>query len=219
MERSNYEITKRGAQKLFLNYDQPHIIEKFGLEHDADYLYLEFVARPYRISRSSGAVEWSAQAQDGPWHEAEFEDTLSILDVLCCSRDDCHLSGNFCSISNVKGAALAAAPGNDMFAPSARAFDHRTDRLAAACEALGGTRETVGDVSYSIPVFPFLSVRLQFWDSDEEFPPTLKFMWDENILQYMRFETTFYVTGHLISRLKELAFGAQAAYAVKSGVE
>ncbi len=202
MRGSNYEITKKGSQKLFLNYDQQRMIDKFSLEHDDAFLYIEFVARRYRIDRSSGNVEW---AEDPClWHEAGFEEVLSIFDLLCYSKDDCRLSGNYCGISNVKGASLAAAPGNDMFAPAARSFDHHTDRLAAACEALGGTKEKIGDVSYRIPVFPFLSIQLQFWEGDDEFPPQLKFMWDENILQFMHFETTFYVTGHVIDRLQTL---------------
>ncbi len=208
MRGSNYEIMKKDAQRLFLNYDQEHMIRKFHLEHDADYLYLEFVARDYRIDRRTGETAWreetDSSAPSGIWHEAGFEEALSVFDVLCYAKDGCRLSGNYCSISNVKGAALAAAPGNDMFAPAARTFDHQTARLCAACEALGGVRGTVGDVSYTLPVFPFLSVQLQFWESDDEFPPHLKFMWDENILQFMHFETTFYVTGHLISRLCDL---------------
>ncbi len=239
MRGSNYETTKKESQKLFLKYDQQHMIDKFQLQHDDDFLYIEFIARRYRIDRRSGNVEWkedlctkpsscqpekdqgidpsgkapetlaetpeqTGRTSETAWHEAGFEEVLSIFDVLCYSKDGCRLSGNYCGISNVKGANLAAAPGNDMFAPSARAFDHHTDQLAAACEALGGTKEKIGDVSYLLPVFPFLSIQLQFWESDEEFPPQLKFMWDENILQFMHFETTFYVTGHVIERLQTL---------------
>ena len=202
MRGSNYETTKRESQKLFLKYNQQRMIDKFHLEHDDDFLYIEFVARRYRIDRHTGIVEWKEDS--GLWHEAGFEEVLSIFDVLCYSKDDCRLSGNYCGISNVKGANLAAAPGNDMFAPAARSFDHHIDRLTAACEALGGTKEKIGDVSYKIPIFPFLSIQLQFWEGDDEFPPQLKFMWDENILQFMHFETTFYVTGHVIDRLLSL---------------
>lgn len=49
-----------------------------------------------------------------------------------------------------------------------------------------------------------LPVILQFWESDEEFPPVLKLMWDENILSYMHFETTFFAAGHLLERLGDL---------------
>ena len=44
---------------------------------------------------------------------------------------------------------------------------------------------------------------LQFWDADEEFEAVLKIMWDENILDYMHYETTYFAASHLLSRLKE----------------
>ena len=47
-----------------------------------------------------------------------------------------------------------------------------------ACERLGGSPGKVGDVSYTIPLFDFFPVMLQFWDGDDEFGPVLKIMWD-----------------------------------------
>ena len=40
----------------------------------------------------------------------------------------------------------------------------------------------MGDVSYTIPLFDFFPVMLQFWDGDEEFDPVLKLMWDRRTL-------------------------------------
>ena len=54
---------------------------------------------------------------------------------------------------------------------------------------------------------PFLPLVFQFWESDEEFPPVLKFMWDENVLDYLRFETLYYVMGDFLDALDQ-AFDA-----------
>ena len=51
-----------------------------------------------------------------------------------------------------------------------------------------------------------MPVILQFWDADEEFDAALKIMWDTNTLDFMRFETTFYASNHLLERLKELKY-------------
>ena len=91
--------------------------------------------------------------------------------------------------------------GGNLFNGSARAFNHRTEVLRAACERLGGTPGTVGDVSYTIPLFGFFPVTLQFWDGDEEFDPVLKLMWDRRTLDFMRYETTYYAADHLLQRL------------------
>ena len=50
---------------------------------------------------------------------------------------------------------------------------------------------------------PFLPVVLQFWDADEEFDAVLKLMWDEHILDYMHYETTYFAAVHLLERVVE----------------
>ena len=57
--RDNYEYMKEKMQRQFLEYDQEGMIGKFGLRHDAQYLYLECLERAYRISRTTGVVEWT----------------------------------------------------------------------------------------------------------------------------------------------------------------
>ena len=48
-----------------------------------------------------------------------------------------------------------------------------------------------------------LEMALFFWAGDEEFAPRMRFLWDENSLQYLRYETMHYLLGVLRQRLKE----------------
>jgi len=201
MKTSNYETMRDRMEIRFLEFDQRKMIDIYRLRHDEAYLYLSFVGREYRIGRRSGRVEWSTDGFQTAYH-AGYNDSMTIFDVL--SRTEPHsLSGRFVPVSGLKG-TVHASPGNDLFADAARRFEHRCDSLEEACERLGGTKERVGDVSYRLPLFDFLPVVLQFWDSDEEFGPVVKLMWDENILSYMHFETTFFAAGHLLNRLSEI---------------
>ena len=88
MKQSNYELTKRRMQGHFLDFDQNTMIRRFGLQHDAEYLYIRFVGRLYRIDRKTGRVQWSwddfCHGIDGSFHEA-----MSIYDLLCCSKEGC----------------------------------------------------------------------------------------------------------------------------------
>jgi len=59
-------------------------------------------------------------------------------------------------------------------------------------------------VAYEIPMFDFLFCRLQFWNSDEEFGPSLQIFLDKNILDYMHYETVWFAVGHLIRSLEKL---------------
>ncbi|MCC8065807.1 MAG: DUF3786 domain-containing protein [Clostridiales bacterium] len=200
MAASNYEITRNQAELRFLNYDQEKMIEKFHLKHDEQYLYIVFVGQEYRIDRRSGRTEWS---RDGFLHveRAGFNEVLSICDVLCDSKEDCCLSGRFARVNDLKGTVRSSGLGNDLYGKYAEYFDGRTAALKKACEALGGEEQRIGDVAYLLHPFPFLPLMLQFWESDEEFSANLKFMWDENTLDFLRYETTYYVLGHVLERL------------------
>ena len=76
------------------------------------------------------------------------------------------------------------------------------EKLKKACLALGGIELPMGELSFQVPLFDFLPVIVQFWSSDEEFPPVFKLMWDENVLQFLRFETVCYAARFLVNRLQ-----------------
>ena len=196
--RDNYAITTARAAQLFLGYDSAAMAEKFDLPLDEEFLYITFVAAPYRVSRKTGLVERLDGENSAP---AGFNESLTIYDVLCDSKPGCRLSGRYCRVNSLPGVAQTAGLGNDLFDSYAGRFDRDPAALARACEALGGAPLSGADVGYTLPLFPFLPVQLRFWRSDEEFPPSLQLLWDEHTLQFMRYETTYYAAGHLFDRL------------------
>lgn len=86
--RSNYDKARDATAAVFLRYDQAAMIRKFGLSHDADALYITFIARDYRVDRRTGAVTWASDTA----HTASYNEAMSIYDVLCDSQPLCHLS-------------------------------------------------------------------------------------------------------------------------------
>lgn len=206
MTLSNYEIMRNQMRGKFLEYNQEKMIRKFSLDCDEDYIYIDFVRRNYRINRKNGVVEWSAD----DFHsvtEAGYEESMTIYDVLCCSKDDCRLAGTFCPIHMLKGIAQSAVPGGSMIQKAADKFHGHTEDLRYACDKLGEPIRLGGDVAALLHPFSFLPVTIQYWDADEDFPPNLKFMFDENILAYMHYETVHYMMGHIVKRLEEVMDG------------
>lgn len=201
---SNYDKTRNSMEKKFLEYDQNHMIDKFSLKYSEKYLFINFLSMEYRIDRTEGKVEYFSEMEKS-WLHADYNVSMTIFDVLCYSKPDCKPAGNFVSLNALKGLMVASAPGADMFAKEAALFADKCLQLKTACEKLGGITEKVGDVSYRIPLFDFMDVILQFWDADEEFEAVLRVLWDENTLDYMHYETTFYATSHLVERLVELS--------------
>ena len=53
---SNYEKVTEDWRNRFLAMDQEDLIERFQLEHDADWLYLRYLGQSLKISRRSGEI-------------------------------------------------------------------------------------------------------------------------------------------------------------------
>ncbi len=205
MTPSNYDIMRNQMREEFVKHDQNAMIRKFPLEYDRDYIYIEFIRRLYRIHRHNGTVEWS----DHHFRtvvEADYNESMTIYDVLCFSKENRFLSGRYCPLNMLKGTVKSSAGGYDFFQKAAESFQGRTTALEHACSVLGNTAKMSGDVAAELYPFSFLPVTLQYWEADDEFPAHLKFMVDENILDYLHYETIFFMLSHLIKRLKEISF-------------
>lgn len=212
MERiGNYEIRKQEAQKYFLTFDQQALIEKFSLEHDGTYLYTEFVGRTYRIHRENGTVE---RSDDGfaTTAGAGFEEVLSIFDLLCHGTEDPRPCGEWALLNSLPGKPRAMGVGTDLWAKHVSVFAEDTAGYCAACRSLGGIPADFGDIGFEIPIFRRLSVVLKFYEADDEFPAQLSVFWDKKSLEYLYYETAFYVMGHLMNRIEETMRAAQKNY-------
>ena len=84
----------------------------------------------------------------------------------------------------------------------AKQIDSAPERFRAACQAMGGREVALGDLGFEIPAFPGVAMCLKFYFGDEEFPPQLTFLWDKNILQFVRYETVYYIAGCIRERLQ-----------------
>lgn len=105
---SNYETMKDRMSSHFLEYDQEKMIRKFALEHDEKYLYISFVGRKYRISRTTGEITWSVD-EFRTEENANYNETMTIYDVLCNSKEYCHPAHEWVhigSLSTVRGGNL-----------------------------------------------------------------------------------------------------------------
>ena len=199
---SNYEKMKTSAAELFLRYDQETMIQVFHLAYDEAYLYISLLSRDHRINRSSGEVAWS---EDGFQTEqpADYNAVMTIYDVLCRAEAEprlAHVWVNVAGLSPIHGGSLAKR--TDFFQTAGKAFTGRAEALARACEKLQGKKLEGGDAAYELPLFPFLPVVLRFWDADEEFPASLQLLVDQNILDYMHYETLMLALSHLLDRLR-----------------
>lgn len=199
----NYDLQVDIGKGIFLEYDQKMMIRKFSLEADEDRILLPYLGTPCRIDRKTGSIE---EFHSDIWQECRnFSTVMTVYDLLCFHKGSQApvLSGQWCAVGTF---VVTGVTQTDTFTKKyARLFDGRLEALKAAAQTLGGQvlpRMAGADLTCRFWVTPFFPVLLQFWQGDEEFPPKLMVLWDRNTDQFMHFETTFYLQGDLLDRLK-----------------
>ena len=196
---NNYQIQAAQAKRLFLQYDQQEMIRRCALEADADYLYFSFFATPYRIHRHSGDLTY---LQNGNWADGNsFHEVMTVLDWLCDSKPHRYISGRWINV--VSHGHYFHSQLQEKDDPAARYFDQNPQAFCQACEALGGIKYPSADISYVIALLDDLKILVQLWHGDEEYPPRLRLLWDENTHLYLRYETTWYASALVLQRLLE----------------
>ena len=199
----NYDLQVDIGKRIFLEYDQKLIIRKYCLDADEGYIYLTYLNTPCRICRESGSVE---EYICGQWRECrEYSTVMTIYDLLCYHKGETApaLFHRWCTVGTF---VVTGVTQTETFTGKyAKLFDGHLNDLRTACEKLGGSLQPPmagADLTCKFQVTPFFPVLLQFWEGDEEFPPKLLILWDRNADSFLHFETTFYLQGDLLNRLK-----------------
>ena len=201
--KDNYQLQLAQAKKHFLTYDQQELIDRCRLRFDEDYFYVRFLGDEYRICRRSGDM----QRHCGHWVDGNsFGEVMTILDWLCDSSPNRFPANRWVNIVS-QGHYFHRNLQEDGEDPDAVLFAANPKAFAAVCEAMGGERLPGADVGYAIEVIDGLRIFVRLWLADEEFPAKLNCLWDENVLRYIRYETTWYAQGLLLRRLREMVKG------------
>ena len=205
---SNYIRMRDSARALFLNYDQPAIIRRWALPHDARFMYVDYMGQPLRIDRATAEVSYAEAPAPGVYRAGDFvNESMALFDLLTLSPTRPRATGRWSSVSTLGGIIGAGHDRTLSHEGTAARFTGRIDALARACETLNGTPSGKADVDYAVPVFQDFAIRFQFWDGDDEFPASIKYLFDENALQFMHYETLWYVMGTLADRLDHYVNG------------
>ena len=199
-KRDNYKIQAGQAKQHFLTYDQDRLIRKLKAKADEQHIYVNFLCEPYRLNRTTGDVQ---RCLDGEWVDGNsFGEVMTLLDLVCDSREDRWLTGRWRSMGDM-GMQFHQNLLEEKRDKMADLVDQDPERFRRACGAMGGRPIPGADMAYAIELFDGLEIGIQFWFGDDEFYPRLRYLWDENALQYLRYETMYYAVGLLCQRLRE----------------
>lgn len=197
--RDNYALQTQSAKNRFITYDQAALIRKLHLKSDPDFLYTSLFSVPYRVNRQTGDMQ---RLSAGVWEAADsFSEVMTLLDLLCDSKADRSLAGRFKSMQSF-GLMFHQNMLESAKDPHALWVNEHPDAFSAGCLALAGKPFPGCDLGYEIEVFDGLPIAVQFWYGDDEFAPRLRYLWDENALQYIRYETMYYAVSLLESLIQ-----------------
>lgn len=201
----NYAIQAAQAKLRFLTYDQQRLIDKYALKADDSYLYTAMLSQPYRISRTTGDLE---KLEGEAWVDGNtYEEVMTLLDLLCDAKENRSVSGNWKSLQSF-GLLFHRGLLEERRNPHADYFDANPEAFHRGCLALGGKPVPSCDMGYAVELFDGLPVAVQFWHGDAEFFPRLRYLWDENALQYIRYETMHFAVGLVIRRIRQMGSGS-----------
>ena len=195
---NNYELQAESARSIFRKWDQRKLIARPGIESNDDFIYVRFFRDKYSVDRITGRVLFYEKSA-----VPDYNAIMVIYDVLCNSKPDAVLSRRWQTLEYLTPHSNFGSKDKSLFSPAAEFFSGKTEQLRAACASLGGFDTGKADAGFLFNAFPFLPVIFQFWDGDEEFRPRLSIQFDCSTLDYICFESAWFIAGHLIELIRQ----------------
>ncbi len=191
----NYAIATQAAAKRFCSYNMERIARKNGVEDLGESLSTCFLGQTVQIDKTTGCITFP----DG--RAADFCEALTIYDWLCDRKETATPAWDFCPVGSLSGVYVSGGNLSMTGGSLPAEIDQNPERFLKKAAWIGAKPVNSGDIGLEFMAFPDLPLRLKFYHSDEEFPASLTLLWDKNILDFIRYETVYYLAACLLKIL------------------
>ncbi len=89
--------------------------------------------------------------------------------------------------------------------PLALAFGYNRDAFVESGIALGGTKEDYGNASFTLTILPRVPVTFILWEGDEEFPPSVRTLFNPSVSAYLSLEDIVVLSKMAVTRIVKTA--------------
>lgn len=149
-------------------------------EAGAGEFQLLYWERPIRLTYPQGVLYKSGSSDPA----SDFEQALLLY--YFCMADGSPVQGEWISFSELPDGkfyvqAYQGYTGSEL----SRAFGNQVEAFAGACQALGGERHALGDVSFRFQALPRVPLLVVYWQGDEDFPASAQVLFDSSASRYL----------------------------------
>lgn len=196
---TNHDKIIISAKELFLQFDAEAICSRLSLRADTEKIYINFLGDIFSINKVSGDIF----ASDGV--EANYQEYLVIFDFICRKDAVRPLVGRFCPVNSLGNMVHPGVSEAILYQSVSPVLGGNIDGYKNACKSLAGRDFPIGDHSYVIDVIEKFPAVIQLWEADDEFPASVRLLWDESSLSYFKYETIWYLAGEVLAKICKLA--------------
>lgn len=200
---SVHEALAEQWQTEFTNYDPKRVAEICHWEYDEDYLYIKYQDMDYRLVLEKGHLE--KRVEDIWSEDVLFNEAMAIYHVMHHVKDVPSHSGKWIlstAFDPVK--STRASMPDPLFTPFALKYGDHVKNLEKSCIRIGGIKSIEGDLSYEFAPFPFLHMKLVFWEADDGIPAQVQILVDSRVTDYIHHETLGCIISDLFDRIEQI---------------
>jgi len=195
----NWDVTLEIARGRLGDSEPQNIARAAAVRYDAaaGEFVVPYLNQEHLVRYPSGEV-YLPQGEEAP-----IVNKILILHYLE-QAEGVPLHHKWISFKEIPGGQIYINPFyNRAIRPLIKLFGSDPQGLITAGSALGGKKESLGDASVVVPVFPMVPVAYVIWEGDEEFEPSGNILFDESAPHYLPLEDYAVIAGSAVFELRK----------------
>ena len=197
IENHKEEVPFAHYEGLFRSLDPQEAVNRTGVKWDGKEFYVNLLGREFAISHP----EYSLRAMDGGKLPPLPTQTF-LLRYLLESRQVAW-AGEWKTFREMPWGEMYIKPYTGrVLTRAAFTFGFKLKAMAAACEKMGATPVSHGDVGFQFDLIGGYQMQILMWEGDDEFPPSAQILYSDNFAEGFAAEDRVVAGDILISTIK-----------------
>ena len=197
IENHKEEVPFAHYEELFHKLDAADAVARTGAKWDGKEFYVNLLGRDFAISHPDYAIR---ALDDGPIPPLPTQ-TFLLRFLLEGRRVD--WAGQWKTFREMPWGEMYIKPYTGrVLTRAAFTFGFKLKAMAAACEKMGATPVSHGDVGFQFDLIGGYQMQILMWEGDDEFPPSAQILYSDNFAEGFAAEDRVVAGDILISTIK-----------------